>query len=72
MHNEIGLARLPDVNWSSKIARQFMSQHINEYVAICNDMYLPYLPGFGGNLARCSLFDIAGIISRPDIYNKCP
>ena len=42
MHNEIGLARLPDVNWSSKIARQFMSQHINEYVAICNDMYLPY------------------------------
>ena len=43
MHKEIGLARLPDVNWSSKIARQFMSQHINEYVAICNDMYLPYL-----------------------------
>ena len=28
-----------------------------------------WLPGFGGNLVRCSLFDIADITSRPDIYN---
>ena len=31
--------------------------------------FFSWLPGFGGNLARCSLFDIADIISRPYIYN---
>ena len=34
MHYEIDLARLP-------VVIKYMSQHINEYVAICNDMYLP-------------------------------
>ena len=33
MYDEIDLAKLPDVI-------KYMSQHINEYVAMCNDMYL--------------------------------